>query len=183
MCYPSYDNGGPNGYTYDPWKYYWFHDGIRKTGKGTLTLTGVSTCTHTTEVAEGSLIVSGAIANSSALTVDAGGFIGGSGRFPASVTVKDGGGFDVDVTSSAAVSLPSLTAEGDVAVRMVGANGDRRALDGHAVVTLANKPATLDVSRWSAVDENGKRVSYSFAYAPSIGTVTAHKNGLMIFLR
>jgi len=53
-----------------------------KAGTGTLTLNGVNTYTGPTTVDDGKLIVNGSIASSSALTVNAGGAVGGNGSLP-----------------------------------------------------------------------------------------------------
>jgi autotransporter-associated beta strand protein len=65
---------------------------LTKEGSGTLTLTSAGSFGYTgqTTVAAGSLIVSGTLA-SSAVVVESGAFLGGSGRIAQSVTVANGG--------------------------------------------------------------------------------------------
>jgi T5SS/PEP-CTERM-associated repeat protein/autotransporter-associated beta strand protein len=65
---------------------------LTKEGSGTLTLTSAGSFSYTgqTTVAAGSLLVSGTLANS-AVVVESGAFLGGSGRIAQSVTVANGG--------------------------------------------------------------------------------------------
>jgi autotransporter-associated beta strand protein/T5SS/PEP-CTERM-associated repeat protein len=65
---------------------------LTKEGSGTLTLTSAGSFNYTgqTTVAAGSLLVSGTLA-SSAVVVESGAFLGGSGRIAQSVTVANGG--------------------------------------------------------------------------------------------
>ena len=65
---------------------------LTKEGSGTLTLTSAGSFSYTgqTTVAAGSLLVSGTLA-SSAVVVESGAFLGGSGRIAQSVTVANGG--------------------------------------------------------------------------------------------
>ncbi|WP_210188942.1 autotransporter domain-containing protein [Mesorhizobium sp. YR577] len=61
-----------------------------KVGAGTLTLLGTSSYTGDTIVSEGRLIVNGSVASSSQITVDAGGYLGGSGTL-GTMLVQSGG--------------------------------------------------------------------------------------------
>ncbi len=63
---------------------------VEKRGNGKLTVSGVQTYTGTTTVAEGTLLLTGAIASSSAVTVSAGGILGGTGSCGGIVTVNAG---------------------------------------------------------------------------------------------
>ena len=63
---------------------------IRKVGTGTLTLSGTNTYTGTTTVNGGKLSIIGSLAAGSAVTVNEGGKLGGTGTVNGSVTVSDG---------------------------------------------------------------------------------------------
>lgn len=167
------------------WAKFTYHGGIKKTGAGTLVLTAANIYTHTTEVAAGTLVVNGSISKSSGVTVDAGAYLGGLGTVPA-VTVAANGGFSVSAAKepSSALSVPSLTAAGPVCFQMTDANGDKGALDGHTLLKLADKPATLDMTGWKVVGANGRKLSYALAYDPSTGAVSAaFEGGLRVLLK
>jgi autotransporter-associated beta strand protein len=68
--------------------------GLIKSGAGTMRVTAVSTYIGETLVSNGVLQVDGSINASSGVTVESGGWLGGTGTVK-NVTVEDGGGFDV----------------------------------------------------------------------------------------
>lgn len=182
MCYPSY-GPDPNGYTYDDWKVYWFRDGIRKTGGGTLKLCGANIYTHATEVAEGTLLVNapGTIAKSSGVTVDAGAFLGGLGKLPNAITFKDGGGVVVDLSGDR-LKLPTLAAEGKVVVKVTGEESID-AVDGAALFEIADKPE-LNVSTWKVdYDGTGRAHGLKLSYDKSTGVVSAYRTGMTVLFK
>ena len=168
----------------NPWKRYRFHGGIRKTGAGTFRTQGKNSYTHTTEVAEGALIVDGTIASSSAATVDAGGYLGGTGTVCA-VTVKAGGGFIVDTGKAfdAVLKVPTLTTEGAVKVRVsdmgnLGCDGFRQQL-----LQLADKPESLDLSQWKVeFQKTGRSRGIRVGYDAATGIVSLWRENGMLFL-
>lgn len=64
---------------------------IIKSGSGTLTLGGTNTYTGTTTVSGGTLLVTGSLASGSAVTVQNGGTLGGTGHVYGSTTMQSGG--------------------------------------------------------------------------------------------
>ena len=168
----------------NPWKNYRFRGGIRKAGKGTFRTTGKNSYTHTTEVAEGTLVVDGTVASSSGLTVDAGAYLGGTGTVCA-VTVKANGGFAVDVgkTAGDVLKVPSLVTEGTVVVRLTDVGKTGADFSGLKVLQLTNKPQTVDLSQWKVVESNGRRRAAFANYDPQTGVVSLVKSGLTIFIR
>ena len=185
MSYTDYNNTKINGYTYNPWQWCHFQGGIRKTGAGTLCLNGAISYTHTTEVAGGALLVDSSIATSSGVTVDSGAWLGGTGTVSA-VTVKDGGGFICYAGRNAAnvLRVPSLTAEGDVVVRVANPDNLDKSAFRQDIVTLTAKPASVNLRNWRISyegDEDAK--AFGFGYDSSTGVVRAWYSGgtMMIF--
>jgi len=84
--------------------------GFDKTGVGTLALSGVNTYSDATTVSAGKLLVNspGSLAAASAVTVNAGGTLGGSGTIGGAVTVAAGG------TLSPGTSVGTLTLSSDL---------------------------------------------------------------------
>lgn len=185
MCYPTYGNN-PNGYTYDPWKYCYFRDGIRKTGTGTLRLNGVNAYTHTTEVAAGTLLVDGTIATSSGVTVDAGAFLGGTGTVSA-VTLTDGAGFICTAKrgQTDVLKMPSLTMQGAVTVRVLNPDATEFSTFNQNLLKVTGLPASVDFTNWSVSFEGVEQSKmFTFAYDSTTGIVSAHyAGGTMILLQ
>ena len=168
----------------NPWKNYRFHGGIRKAGKGTFRTTGKNSYTHTTEVAEGTLVVDGTVASSSGLTVDAGAYLGGTGTVCA-VTIKANGGFTVDVGKAGndVLKVPSLVAEGAVVVKLTDVGKTCADFSGLKVLKLTNKPQTVDLSQWKVVESNGRRRAAFANYDPQTGIVSLVKSGVTVLIR
>ncbi len=185
MSYTDYNNTAINGYTYNPWQWCHFQGGIRKTGPGTLCLNGAISYTHTTEVAGGALLVDSSIATSSGVTVDSGAWLGGTGTVSA-VTVKDGGGFICYAGRNTAKTLrvPSLTAEGNIIVRVANPDNLDKSAFRQDIVTLTAKPSAVNLRNWHISyegDEDAK--AFGFGYDSSTGVVRAWYSGgtMMIF--
>ena len=183
MSYVTIDSA--ETWSANPWKRYRFHGGIRKLGKGTFRTTGRNTYTHTTEVAEGALVVDGTIATSSGVTVDAGAFLGGTGVV-SSVTFRDGAGLLVPFARNRRETLQvaSLATEGAVTVRVQNSEKQDRADFRQPLLKIADRPASLDLSAWT-VDLEGAPSSSGFvlSYDAASGVVSASYNGgtLLIF--
>jgi Hint domain len=129
-------------------------------GVGTVALTGDNTCTGTTTVQSGTLDISGSAAKS-AITVDSGGALGGTGTAGA-VTVESGGAFapgDPSTFTVASLTLDSGASFdeeiGGTSLGTGGASGyDQTVVESGGAIALGG--ATLDVS---LVD----------SFAPSVG--------------
>ena len=125
-----------------------FKCGLLKSGAGTLRLASTAnTYTGPTTVTQGVLRVDGAL-TASAVTVAAGGWLGGTGTV-ASVTLEDGAGFETLVGQTEPLKIAALaTAGGAVTVRVRNPSE----LDVTAVnVPFAKLAAPCDVSRWTVL--------------------------------
>lgn len=179
MCYPDY-NPADAKYADDPWKNYWFHGGIRKTGKGTLLLSGTCTYTHATEVEAGTLVVDGSIAQSSGLKIAAGAFLSGKGSTPA-VTFADGAGLVASVAGdvSGCLSVDALATAGKLNVKVLNLPEVVEEDFNRPIVKIRSKPASVDFSVWQidygegvlpknvSLKYDGSTGTVSLAYAPS----------------
>ena len=169
----------------NPWKRYRFRGGIRKLGTGTFRTTGRNSYTHTTEVAEGALVVDGSIATSSGTTVDAGAFLGGTGVV-SSVTFRDGAGLLVPFARNRKdmLQVASLVTEGELKICVRNPEKQDRVDFRQPLLKIASKPASVDFSRWT-VDLEGAPSSNGFvlSYDNLTGIVSASYNGgtLLIF--
>jgi autotransporter-associated beta strand protein/autotransporter passenger strand-loop-strand repeat protein len=116
-------------------------------GGGTVTLNGINTYTGATTVESGTLIVNGSVADS-AIQVESGGTIGGTGTVGA-VTVDSGGTFAPSDPAQFTVASLSLTSganfDEQIAGTSAGAGGyDQTIVGNGGTVSLGN--ATLDLS-------------------------------------
>jgi fibronectin-binding autotransporter adhesin len=91
-------------------EYVHFSCGLKKTGPGTLRLTGANVYTGDTEVVEGALMIDGA-SSQSAVTARDGGTVGGSGVLPG-LTIAEGGGFEALFGQTAPLRVAELTLAG-----------------------------------------------------------------------
>ncbi len=97
--------------------------GLRKTGLGTMLISSTSTYSGATQVAAGTLVVNGQLANTSGVTVDAGATLGGSGVISALATVN---GTLSPGNSPGEITLASL-ALGSTATTLIEITGTARA--------------------------------------------------------
>lgn len=81
--------------------------GLLKTGEGTLRLTGANTYTGDTQVAGGALLIDSP-SFKSPVTVDDGGFIGGTGSVPR-LTIEANGGFEALTSQARPLNVAALT--------------------------------------------------------------------------
>ena len=181
ICYPDYGTK-PNAYTYDPWKWCYFHDGIKKTGPGTVRIYGKTSYTHTTEVAAGALVIDSSITASSGATVYSGAYLGGTGVVCA-VTLKENAGIEVDATKPGHLKVPSIVTEGAASVKIIGAESPD-AICGRALFEVTGKPATFDLSNWKvSYGGTGRTRGIVLDYDPSTGIVSASRSGLILLLK
>ncbi len=127
-----------------------------KKGAGTLALTAANTYTGATIVEEGTLCVDGSVV--SPVTVKAGGGVSGVGTI-SSLTLEDGGAFDIDYNNpeknALNVATLNLPASGRGVVRVKGYQGDIMELRVANLPLLNNLPgsAAIDMSKWEVVVE------------------------------
>lgn len=168
----------------NPWKYYRFHGGIRKLGAGTFRTTGRNTYTHTTEVAEGTLVVDGSIATSSGVTVDAGAYLGGTGTV-AAVTFNNAGGLLCSMGAKDVLKAPSVTTEGSVVVKVQAPAGADKRDFRQNLLQITGRPASVDLSNWS-VSFPGAEGSKGFLlkYDAATGLVSGgYAGGTLVIFR
>jgi autotransporter-associated beta strand protein len=84
--------------------------GLNRTGPGALTLSGTGTCTGSTQISAGTLLVNGTLANTAGVMVNGSGVLGGSGSINSSAGVTVSGGGQVAPGSS-----PGILSTGPVA--------------------------------------------------------------------
>jgi autotransporter-associated beta strand protein len=92
--------------------------GLTKTGVGIMNLTGTSSYTGNTTVSAGSLLVNGRLGNT-AVTVQSGGLLGGSGALLGSVSVLAGGTFSPG-NSPGLISTGTLSLAGTTLMEIEG---------------------------------------------------------------
>ena len=168
----------------NPWKHYRFRGGIRKLGTGTFRTTGRNTYTHTTEVAEGALVVDGSIAASSGVTVDAGAYLGGTGTV-AAVSFKNAGGLLCSMGAKDVLKTPSVTAEGSVVVKVQAPAGADKKDFHQDLLQITGRPASVDFTNWS-VSFPGAEGSKGFVlkYDAATGLVSgAYAGGTLVIFR
>lgn len=124
-----------------------FKCGLIKTGAGTLSLTSNNNIYEgDTRIEAGTLRIDGTLKNS-AVTVEAGGWLGGTGTVT-HVTVEDGAGFEVFADQTVPLKASSLTAANGGVVRVRNPNGlEPAALDAPFLLV----PGGFDASKWSVV--------------------------------
>ena len=116
--------------------------GMRKQGPGTMDLAAVNTYTGATSVQEGKLRVSGSIA-ASAVTVDTGATLEGTGSIGGTVTIASGATLSPG-TSAGTLSIGTdLALNGTLKAELDGATGDRVNVTGALDITNATLDLTL----------------------------------------
>jgi fibronectin-binding autotransporter adhesin len=120
--------------------------GLTKTGNGKLTLSAANTYTGVTTVNAGTLLVTGGLAAASAVTVNAGGTLGGSGSVGGSVLANTGGTL-APGTSPGILTVGNTTFAGgtlslEINSATVGSGYDQLNVTGTVSLT-SNSPLTL----------------------------------------
>ena len=155
-----------------------------KSGAGTWVLNGVNTYTGTTTVSAGTLLVNspGSLASVSAVTVAAGGTLGGNGTISGSVSLNPGG---ILIPGSAANTIGTLTLGSTLTLNgntisfdlpASGTTCDLIAVTGNLVLNGANY-ITLNAPNGAV--PNGTYTLMTFAAKTGSGTLT-FPNGLLV---
>lgn len=141
--------------------------GVRKTGDGTMLISSTSTYSGATQVAAGTLIVNGRLANTSGVTVDAGATLGGSGVIAALATVN---GTLSPGNSPGEITLSSL-ALGSTATTLIEITGTTRGsqYDGVTILTAdgLGYGGSLSFDFGSLFDDNTTFDIFSFTGTPT----------------
>ena len=160
----------------------WFkiRSGLRKTGAGTLRLTGASTYTGGTTVSGGTLLVDGSLAASSGISVGDGALLGGTGTVSA-VSIAAGGGFRVD-----AADVDALAVAGDLGLAESGVVR----IDGTPGETFTRKVCQVsgtlsgaeNLEGWTVL-VNGEPARGAKVYAENGVLYAKRSGGLIIILK
>ena len=134
---------------------------VSKVGAGAVTLTGANIFDGTTTVSAGTLLVTGALANSTAVTVASGATLGGTGSIAGAVTIQSGG-----------VLAPGVAGTNNGAGTLTLANGLTIASGGTLSVDIAGSAAGTgydQVSVTGTVTVTGATVTVTHSYVPGTG--------------
>lgn len=157
--------------------------GLRKTGEGTLRLTNSNIYTGATEVVEGALLVDSP-SSRSAVTVKAGGRLGGMGLVP-SVTVEPGGGFTAAPDQAAPLTLTTLALPTDSVVALdIACTNDLSAAASYSVPVV--RSAGFDGVRWDVTVNGGAAPRNMRAFTRVRDGVVfgcVSRSGLVVFIR
>ena len=126
--------------------------GLTKAGAGTVTLTGTSSYTGPTAINAGKLLVNGQLGNS-AVTVNAGGLLGGSGSILGAVTIAGGTLSPGNSPGQLSVASLVLGAPGTVLMEIAGTTAGTQ----YDQISLTNSLAydgTLALDLSQAFDDN-----------------------------
>jgi autotransporter-associated beta strand protein len=130
---------------------------LQKTGTGTLVLSGANSHTGATTIDAGTMLVNGSLAAGSAVTVNSGATLGGSGNAAGSVTVNAGATLAPGNNGVGTLATGALTLAGTYECQLDGASADQLAVTGNLVLT----GSTLAVSALGTA-EAGVRVIASY---------------------
>jgi autotransporter-associated beta strand protein len=161
---------------------------LTKSGTGAFTLTGTSSYTGATQVSAGSLIVNGAIATSSDVSVASGATLGGTGTLP-SVAITSGGNLSPGDAGTGILTLANgLTINSggnlllDIAGTTAGTQYDQLDVSGAVSLSGANITAThsyaaADGDSYTLINnDNSDAILGNFASLAEAGILTAAGN-------
>ncbi len=127
--------------------------GIRKIGSGILTLSGSNTFSGSTVINAGTLLVNGSI-NNSAVSVNSGGTLGGTGRIASS-------GANGLAANSGSVIAPGDGGIGTLEVNLGSTTGAASFLSGSAFTFDLNAPGTSDVLSFTGITASSSDVAFN----------------------
>ena len=152
---------------------------FRKTGAGTLALSARNDYTGATSVHEGKLLVNGSV-TSSAITVDAGAYIGGTGTVNA-VTLADGAGLTAYVGQRARLRAQSLTLSGTTLNIDIARTADDPALSNVSCIRIAEVESVAGTISNVVVTYGGQPTSGEFSVRVTDNAIDLVKGVTLIF--
>lgn len=152
---------------------------FRKTGAGTLALSARNDYTGATSVHEGKLLVNGSVTNS-AITVDAGAYIGGTGTVN-SVTLADGAGLTAYVGQRVRLRAQTLTLSGTTLNIDLAMTVDDPALSNVSSIRIAEAESIVGTISDVVVTYGGQPISGVFSVRVTDHEIDLTKGMMLIF--
>ena len=152
--------------------------GLLKTGPGTLRIGGTFTCPENTRINEGALVFDGTLAEQnsgwgkSAMQVQAGAYLGGTGTVQ-NVTIEEGGGFTSAIGQTGALEINgtvTLPSSGNVPLNIVCTNDLETLVSYRTPIVKSSK---LGGARFVPVFNGGA------ALPPNLGLTVSEQNGVI----
>ncbi len=152
---------------------------FRKTGAGTLALSARNDYTGATSVHEGKLLVNGSVTNS-AITVDAGAYIGGTGMVN-TVTLADGAGLTAYVGQRTRLRTQSLTLSGTTLNIDIARTADDPALSNVSYIRIVEAESIIGTASDVVVTYGGQPTLGEFSVRVKDNAIDLVKGMVIIF--